>query len=110
MERVLCRVEKVNDGNPIFKDGWFYGTVLHCDDRFKLSFRKFNDKGYGYAESADGIHFTKKADLTGINFAGDVNLAIELNWADVKPRRRYVGGYDAPGMAAGIAFSQDGIH
>jgi len=49
VERVLGRVEKVNDGKLIFKDGWFYGTVLHCDDRFKLWFRKFNGKGYGYA-------------------------------------------------------------
>lgn len=110
VERVLGRVEKVNEGQPIFTDGWFYGTVLHSDDQFKLWFRKFNGKGYGYAESVDGIHFTKKADLTGINFAGDVNLAVELNRPDARPSQRYVGGYDAPGMAAGIAYSQDGIH
>ena len=70
VERVLGRVEKVNNGEPIFEDGWFYGTVLRDQGRFKLWFRKFNSGGYGYAESADGIHFSKKADLAGINFAG----------------------------------------
>jgi hypothetical protein len=109
VERVLGRVEKVNDGEPIFKDGWFYGTVLHDQDRFKLWFRKFNSGGYGYAESMDGINFSKKANLTGINFAGDINLAIELNRPDAEASHRYLGGYDAPGMAAGIAYSKDGI-
>ena len=110
VEQVLGRVQKANDGKPIFNGGRFYGTVLHCEDRFQLWFRKFNGQGYGYAESADGILFEKKADLTGINFAGDFNLAVELNRVGVARSRRYVGGYDAPGMAAGIAYSQDGVH
>ncbi len=109
VERVLGRVEKMNQGRPIFTDGWFYGTVLHDENRFKLWFRKFQGQGYGYAESTDGVHFVPRADLTGINFAGDVNLAVELNRGDAPPEQRYLGGYDAPGMAAGIACSADGI-
>ena len=34
--RELGTVEKANGGEPIFTDGWFYGTVLHDDGRFKL--------------------------------------------------------------------------
>ena len=103
VERVLGRVEKVNEGQPIFTDGWFYGTVLHSDDQFKLWFRKFNGKGYGYAESVDGIHFTKKADLTGINFAGDVNLAVELNRPDARPSQRRKVGCKQCGFPADLS-------
>jgi hypothetical protein len=38
--RVLGTVEKANGGQPIFTDGWFYGTVLYDDGRFKLWYRK----------------------------------------------------------------------
>lgn len=34
--RKLGQVSKLNDGKPIFTEGWFYGTVLHDDDRFQL--------------------------------------------------------------------------
>ena len=101
-------VTKQNGGRPIF-DARFYGTVLHDDGRFKLWFRKPGNEGYGYAESNDGLHFTKRADVTGINFAGDFNLAVEIDSHATDPGRRFVGGYDAPGMAAGIAVSADGI-
>jgi hypothetical protein len=108
VERHLGTVTKANRGEPIFTDGWFYGTVLHDQGRFKLWYRKFDGQGYGFAESQDGIHFTKTADVTGINFAGDVNLAVERNRDD--PAARFIAGYDAPGMAAGIARSVDGVH
>src|SRR2546428_5643459 len=38
--RELGQVEKANGGQPIFTDGWFYGTVLRDEERFKLWFRK----------------------------------------------------------------------
>ena len=101
-------VTKANGGKPIF-DARFYGTVLHDEGRFKLWFRKPEQQGYGYAESLDGLKFEKKAALTGINFAGDVNLAVEVDRNASDPSRRFLGGYDAPGMAAGIAVSPDGI-
>lgn len=101
-------VTKANGGKPIF-DARFYGTVLHNEGRFKLWFRKPEQQGYGYAESLDGLKFQTKAALTGINFAGDVNLAVEVDPNAKDPSRRFLGGYDAPGMAAGIAVSADGI-
>lgn len=107
--RELGIVTKVNQGQPIFTDGWFYGTVLHDDGKFKLWFRKPGTQGFGYAESADGLSFSKKADISGINFAGDYTLAVEIDSAETDPRHRFKAGYDAPGMAAGIAHSADGI-
>lgn len=110
VERHLGAVTKVNGGEPIFTDGWFYGTVLHDDGKFKLWYRKPEGKGYGYAESQDGLRFETKADVTGINFAGDINLAVERNKPGAEARFRFLGGYDALGMAAGVAHSGDGIH
>ncbi len=107
--RVLGQVTKANDGKPIFTDGWFYGTVLHDDRKFKLWFRKPGTNGFGYAESLDGLSFKKQADLQGINFAGDYTLAVEIDSAETDPQHRFKAGYDAPGMAAGIAHSADGI-
>lgn len=107
--RKLGRVTKANSGKPIFTDGWFYGTVLRDDGRFKLWYRKPGQQGFGLAESNDGIAFEKKADLKGINFAGDYTLAVELDEHDTDRTRRFKASYDAPGMAAGIAYSADGI-
>ena len=107
--RELGQVSKLNDGKPIFTDGWFYGTVVHDDDKFKLWFRKPGTNGFGYAESLDGLNFQKKADLSGIHFAGDFTLAVEIDSSETDPQHRFKAGYDAPGMAAGIAHSADGI-
>ena len=108
LKRDLGQVTKANGGKPIFTDGWFYGTVLHDEGKFKLWFRKEGTQGYGYAESEDGLQFTKKADLTGINFAGDYTLAVERD-GHAMDAPRFIAGYDALGMAAGIATSSDGI-
>ncbi|MBW3542373.1 MAG: hypothetical protein KY476_19065 [Planctomycetes bacterium] len=107
--RELGAVTKANDGKPIFTEGWFYGTVLYDDGRFKLWYRKPAQAGYGYAESADGLRFEKTADVSGINFAGDYTLSVTIDEHATDPDHRYKAGYDAPGMAAGIAHSSDGI-
>lgn len=59
--RELGQVTKLNNSQPIF-DGWFYGTVLHDEGKFKLWHR---ENPYGYAESSDGINFTRIAPLVG---------------------------------------------
>jgi hypothetical protein len=107
--RELGQVTKANDGKPIFTDGWFYGSVLHDEGKFKLWFRKPGTNGFGYAESTDGLNFKKQADLQGITFAGDYTLAVEIDSGETDPQHRFKAGYDAPGMAAGIAHSADGI-
>ncbi|MCP4812571.1 MAG: hypothetical protein GY888_08695, partial [Planctomycetaceae bacterium] len=107
--RELGQVTKANNGKPVFTDGRFYGTVLHDEQRFKLWYREHGKTGYGLAESRDGIHFKKQAKLTGFNFAGDYTLSVEIDPHEKAPAHRYKGAYDAPGMAAGIAHSADGI-
>ncbi len=110
VQRQLGTVTRLNQGKPIFTDGKFYGTVAHHQGRFKMWWRKPEKQGFGYAESRDGIHFTKVADLSGINFAGDFTLSVTINRQEIFPSYRYLAAYDAPGMAAGIAHSADGIH
>ena len=110
VERQLGTVTRLNQGKPIFTDGKFYGTVAHHQGRFKMWWRKPDKQGFGYAESRDGIHFTTLADLSGINFAGDFTLSVTINSHQILPAHRYLAAYDAPGMAAGIAHSADGIH
>ena len=109
VRRVLGKPVKSNSGKPIFTAGWFYGTVLYDAGRFKLWFRKPGSQGYGYAESSDGLAFQEKADVTGINFAGDYTLAVEIDSQEAEADHRFKAAYDAPGMAAGLAHSADGI-
>ncbi|MFP6753077.1 MAG: hypothetical protein VB855_15450, partial [Pirellulaceae bacterium] len=110
VKRQLGTVTRLNQGKPNFTDSKFYGTVAYHQGRFKMWWRKPEKQGFGYAESRDGIHFTKLADLSGINFAGDFTLSVTINRQDIFPSYRYLAAYDAPGMAAGIAHSADGIH
>ncbi|MFP6768834.1 MAG: hypothetical protein VB859_11720 [Planctomycetaceae bacterium] len=107
--RRLGTVTKQNGGRPIFTDGCFYGTVLYDEGRFKMWWRKPGQVGFGYSESKDGLRFTSKADVTGINFAGDFTLSVMIDPRETDPAHRYKAAYDAPGMAAGLAYSRDGI-
>ena len=109
LTRRLGRVTKANGGKPIFREGIFYGTVLYDQGRFKLWWRKRGKAGYGYSESRDGIVFTKRGDVSGINFAGDYTLTVMIDPHETDPAHRYKASYDAPGMAAGLAHSADGI-
>ena len=109
VRRELGNVVKANEGRPIFTDGRLYGTVLHDEGRFKLWWRK-PEGGYAYATSTDGLHFETMADITGIDFAGDYTLAVAIDPHETDPAHRYKAAYDAPGMAAGLAHSADGVH
>jgi hypothetical protein len=110
IERRLGQAHKANGGKPIFIEGRLYGTVLYDEGRFKLWYRKHGRAGYGYAESGDGIHFNMKDDVVGITFGGDFTMAVMIDPHETNPARRYKAGFDAPGMAAGLAYSADGIH
>ncbi len=110
LTHVLGQVTKANGGRPIFTSGWFYGTVLHDAGRFKLWYRHPGSNGFGYAESLDGLEFITQTDLKGIKFAGDYTLAVEIDRHESDPEHRFKASFDAPGMAAGLAHSADGIH
>lgn len=105
----LGTVTKANEGRPIFTEGWFYGTVLHDEGRFKMWFRRPENQGYGYAESDDGIAFVPRAHVTGINFAGDYTMSVLVDPHETDAAHRYKAAYDGPGMAAALAHSADGI-
>lgn len=99
---------KADQGRPIVENARLYGTVLHDGIRFRLWARN-PDQGYHYAESGDGLHFQRIGEITGIPFAGDYTLAVEFDRPALDGSRRLMASFDAPGMAAGIATSQDGL-
>ncbi|MAV37955.1 MAG: hypothetical protein CMJ59_21155 [Planctomycetaceae bacterium] len=108
--RVLGKVTKANGGKPIVTDGRFYGTVLYDEGRFKMWYRKHEAGGYNYAESEDGLHFMRGADVEGINFAGDFTMTVSIDPHETDPAHRFKAAYDGPGMRAALAHSGDGIH
>jgi len=83
--------------------------VLHDAARFKMWYRLPGSKGYGFAESNDGIRFRKVTKISGINFGGDYTLSVTIDPHETDSKHRYKAAYDAPGMAAGLAHSADGI-
>ena len=107
--RRLGRVTKANGGKPIFTDGRFYGSVLYDQGKFKMWYRGHQGGGYGYAESSDGLHFEKTAEVTGINFAGDYTMSVMIDPRETDAEHRYKAAYDGPGMKAALAHSADGI-
>ncbi|MDB6093505.1 MAG: hypothetical protein JWM32_1067 [Verrucomicrobia bacterium] len=107
VERVQGRVTKVNDGKPILKDRWFYGTVLFDDNRFKMWFSKPDQVGFAYSESRDGVTFSDLVDVTGMKGAA---LAVAIDAHESDPAHRYKAAFDADNVGAGLAHSADGIH
>ena len=115
VRRGLEQAKKENKGKPIYVNNCeFYGSVLYDEGKFKLYHRYTEgvtvEAGYGYAESTDGINFEHKATLSGIPFAGDINLSVMVDPHESDPKHRYKASFDAVGMAAGLAYSADGIH
>ncbi len=109
--RTLGQPVKENNGLPIVTDTWFYGTVLHDEGKFKMWSRRDAPEGrsYEYAESVDGLHFVKIADVTGIREEAH-SFAVSIDPHETDPAHRYKAAYDAPRVMAGIAHSADGIH
>lgn len=109
LTRVPVSVTKSNAGQAILENGRLYGTVLHDGTKFRFWCRN-PETGYHYAESSDGLHFQRIGEVTGIPFAGDYTLAVEFDRPALDGSRRFMAGFDAPGMAAGIAVSTDGLN
>ncbi len=73
--RELGKVNKVNDGKPIFDDSWWPGSVLHDGGRFRMWYLprkqgfRLADEGKwvgAYAESDDGLNWTRKGLVEGL--------------------------------------------
>ncbi len=113
--RRLGQGTKLNGGKPIFAEGWFAATVLYDNDLFKMWYiprdqdfsREERLKG-AYAESQDGLNWTKRADLAGPVGA---HLAVLLDPHEEDPQHRYKAGYhpESPPYGACLSHSSDGI-
>ncbi|MEC9327981.1 MAG: hypothetical protein VYC63_08690 [Verrucomicrobiota bacterium] len=105
--RELGQVIKQNGGEPIF-EGFFYGTVLHDEGKFKMWYR---GNPYGYAESVDGIHFKKISLLKGLDPAhhNTASFYIDPNETDPAHRYKICYAYLRP-HAAALGYSADGIN
>jgi len=136
VERQLGKVTKQNGGEPIIKPDkpWeeskhlgFYSAVLRTDDNFQMWYNvTAND--VGYAESDDGIHWTKP----NVGENGENNIVFEghgfscfIDLHETDPEHKYKAAY-GPDMhrlrkriggpaakmrkAAHLAHSPDGIH
>ena len=105
--RELGQVTKQNGGEPIF-EGFFYGTVLHDEGKFKMWYR---GNPYGYAESIDGIHFKKISLLKGLDPAhhNTASFYIDPNETDPDHRYKICYAYLRP-HAATLGYSADGIN
>jgi len=116
VSRVLGQAIKANKGQPIFPEGWFAGTVLRDEGTFKMwytprdqDFSKEEQLKGAYAESTDGLNWTKKADIAGPVGA---HLAVFIDPHEKDPKHRYKTAYHPtkPPYAACLAYSADGIN
>ncbi len=136
VERRLGKVTKENSGEPVMKPDkpWeepkhfgFYSAALRTDNRFQMWYNvTAND--VGYAESDDGIHWTKP----NVGEDGENNIVFEghgfscfIDPHETAPDHKYKAAY-GPDMhrlrkriggpaakirkAAHLAHSPDGIH
>lgn len=117
--RELGQAVKANGGKPIFPDCWWPASAHWDGGRFKMwyirraeqNFRYLNDSKWegSYAESADGLRWTKKADVDykpyGPIFidAHETDPAHKFKSAPVIQRGNYLT------WAVGLAHSGDGI-
>jgi len=105
--RELGMVEKQNGGKPIF-EGYFYGTVLHDEGKFKLWYR---GNPYGYAESVNGLHFERISLLKGLDPAHHNTASFYIDPNETDPAHRYKICYaHLRPHAAVLGYSADGIH
>ncbi|MCA9192328.1 MAG: hypothetical protein KDB03_11215 [Planctomycetales bacterium] len=118
------------EGRSAIIGPYVYGTVMKEEGRFRLWYQLLNQGNHvGYAESADGIHWTKpeldivshegkKTNLVVSAFAPDLFDGVQCHNPSViscplspHPDRRYaLYGLDSASGGPRVAFSRDGIH
>lgn len=123
--------DKSWEGKSAITGPYVYGTVVRENGRFRLWYQVLNKGNHvGYAESTDGIHWTKPSlGIVHANDMSDTNLVVSafqpelfagvhchnpsviLRPADDDPRRRYaLYGFDGTSRGPRVAFSSDGLH
>ena len=104
--RQLGEVTKLNHGEPIL-EGHYALTVAYDEGKFKLWYASYDVPfTAGYAESKDGIHFRKVAQLEGL----ESGACILVDPHETDPAHRYKACYAHKTMRAALAYSGDGIH
>jgi len=109
---------KKPDGSPIALDFGYYTTVLRNDkdDKFQMWYMGHRGTGVGYAESKDGIHWTKP--LVGIDGKSNTvhtsqgfscSLDPTLPWGHPE-KYKGAGDFEEEDSKVGICYSGDGIH
>jgi signal peptidase I len=109
---------KKPDGSPVALDFGYYTTVLRNEqeDKFQMWYMAWRLAGVGYAESTDGIHWTKPmvgADGTNniVHSSQGFSCSIDpsLPWGHPE---KYKGAADfvESNSQLGICYSADGIH
>ncbi len=124
--RELGRATKANDGKPIVvadkpwenADVFRLGSVFRDGDRFRM-WHQMNDDFTGYAESQDGLHWTKpnvgQNEFQGSkenNIVDGKGLTCFLDPHETDPLHKYKSAYcpTKPPYGACLAHSPDGIH
>ena len=93
-----------------------YLTVLRDEpaDKFQMWYMAGEKNGVGYAESQDGIHWTRPRvssdGKSNIIFDARGHMSVSIDPHETDPRHRYKAAYYGPGVMAALAHSADGIH
>ena len=122
--RELGTVVKANDGKPLLvadkpwenADLLRLGSVFRDGDRFRMWYM-MNDGLYGYAESQDGLHWTKPnlgtheyQGSTENNITDPMGFGCFLDAHEMDPQHKYKSAYGHPTkIMACLAHSPDGF-
>ncbi len=118
------------EGMAAITGPYVYGTVFWEAGKLRMWYQLLNKGNHiGYAESSDGIHWTKpRLGIIEINGNRDNNLVVSAfqpdvtggvchnpsvvrRTGDVDPQRRYaLYGFDPQRGQPSVAFSPDGLH
>ena len=105
------------DGSPVALDFGYYATVLRNakDDKFQMWYMGHRETGVGYAESKDGVHWTKP--LVGIDGKSNIvhssqgfscSIDPTLPWGHPE-KYKGAGDFKEEDSKVGICYSADGI-
>jgi hypothetical protein len=115
--RELGQATKANDGKPLVvadkpwenPDLFRIGSVIHDGGKFRMWYQ-MSDSGFGYAESEDGLLWTKPNQGASQNNAVDYRgLACLPDPHEADPAHKYKAGYGHETVKACLAHSPDGF-
>jgi len=109
---------KKPDGSPVALDFGYYTSVVYNDkdDKFQMWYMGHRGTGVGYAESKDGIHWTKplvgpggKNNIVHRSQGFSCSLDSSLPWGH-QEKYKGAGDFQDSGSRVAICYSHDGIH